>query len=58
MIGFPEHGRSLSQVSKRNWDDVPPSELTIEVCQARKGYFDNGMYQEHGFPVHLILTLE
>jgi hypothetical protein len=47
-----------SQVSMRAWDPVPTSELTIEILQARKDYFDKGMYQEHGFPVRLILTLE
>lgn len=47
-----------SQVSRRTWDNVPSSELTIEILQARKDYFDKGMYQEHGFPVRLVLTLE
>lgn len=47
-----------SEVSRRNWDPVPPSELTIPILQARKDYFDKGMYQKHGFPVRLVLTLE
>jgi hypothetical protein len=46
------------QVSRRSWDDVAPSELTIEILQTRKNYFDEGMYQEHGYPARLILTLE
>jgi len=45
-------------VSHRNWDDIPPSELTIKILQARKDYFDKGMYKKHGFPVRLIITLE
>jgi hypothetical protein len=47
-----------SQVSRRNWDYVEPKDLTIEILQTRKDYFDGGMYQEHGFPVRLVLTLE
>ena len=47
-----------SEISRRTWDDVQPSELTIEILKTRKSYFDEGMYQEHGFPARLILTLE
>jgi hypothetical protein len=45
-------------VSKRNWDDIPSSELTIEICQSRKDYHDKGMYLVHGFPARLIIEVE
>lgn len=45
-------------VSRRNWNAVPSSELTVEVLQSRKDYYDKGMYLIHGFPARLVITLE
>jgi len=47
-----------SRVSRRSWDSTPNSELTLEIMRARGLHYIEGVYQEHGHPTRLILTLK
>ena len=45
-----------SSVSRRNWDVVPPSDLTVDILKQRGQYFTEGMYVVHGFPSRLTIS--
>lgn len=48
-------------VSRSKWEYVDwksvPSEAAIEILQTRKQYYDVGIFEEHGFPARLVITL-
>jgi len=40
-----------------DWKSLPSDEAAIEILKSRKQYCDVGIFEEHGFPARLVITL-